>query len=73
MNILIPGGASYIGAYLVPHLLGDGHTVTVFDRLYFGSGFLPYNDHVKVVKGDIRDLEAWKAVCEGQDADIYLA
>ena len=73
MNILIPGGASYIGAYLVPHLLGDGHTVTVFDRLYFGSGFLPDNDHVKVVKGDIRDLEAWKAVCEGQDAVIYLA
>jgi len=74
MNILIPGGASYIGAWLVPQLLADGHKITVFDRLYFGDGFLPKdNENLKIVKGDIRDLETWKGLCVSQDVVIYLA
>lgn len=74
MNVLIPGGASYIGAYLVPHILAHGHSVTVYDTLYFGSGFLPKdNGHLRVVKADVRDQKKWQEMCAGVDAVIYLA
>ena len=74
MNICIPGGASYIGAFFVPQLLADGHKVTVYDTLYFGDGHLPQGDeNLRVIRGDVRDVVAWAKVCEGQDAVIYLA
>lgn len=72
--ILIPGGCGYIGAMLVPHLLADGHKVTVFDTMMFGGGGLPKdNGNLTVIKGDVRDEKAFAEACEGQDAVIYLA
>lgn len=74
MNILIPGGASYIGSWLVPHLLAGGHKVTVYDTLMFGNGYLPMdNENLRVVKADVRDSLSWGSICEGQDTVIYLA
>ena len=72
-NILIPGGASYVGAMLVPRLLIDGHKVTVFDSLLFGHGLPESNDSLRLIKADIRDTKAWEQACEDQDACIYLA
>ena len=74
MNILIPGGASYIGAYLVPILLADGHKVTVYDTFDFGASWLPIdNDNLDLVKADVRDQETWRLVCKKKHAIIYLA
>src|SRR4051812_34457103 len=74
MKVLVPGGCGYIGAMLCPHLLADGHIVTAYDTQWFGHGWLPAdNENMKVVKGDIRDIKAFKKACEGQDAVIYLA
>ena len=36
MNILVTGGAGYIGSVVVEQLLGDGHEVTVYDNLSKG-------------------------------------
>ena len=40
-RILITGGAGYVGSLLVPALLADDHSVTVYDMLWYGKGFLP--------------------------------
>jgi nucleoside-diphosphate-sugar epimerase len=73
-NVLVTGGAGYVGSLLTPQLLEDGYNVTVYDILYFGDFFLP-KDHpnLKVVEGDIRDTKRLREALAGQDAVISLA
>jgi nucleoside-diphosphate-sugar epimerase len=75
VNILVTGGAGFIGARLVPMLLADGHRVTVMDTQWYGSGDLPQNDNLEIPwSGDIRSLglDAYGAF-KGKDAVIHLA
>ncbi|MBE7417778.1 MAG: NAD(P)-dependent oxidoreductase [Ideonella sp.] len=56
-NILITGGAGYLGSTLVPALLQAGHRVTVLDSFMFRQTSLNHVCHhanFSVVKGDIR-------------------
>jgi nucleoside-diphosphate-sugar epimerase len=58
MNILVTGGAGYIGSILVPALLAEGHSVTVVDSfLYNQSSLLDCcnNPRLSIVRGDVRD------------------
>ena len=56
-NVLVTGGAGYVGSLLVPQLLELGYRVTAYDSMYFGDHFLPKgNPNLKVVKGD---LSSW--------------
>ena len=73
-NVLVTGGAGYVGNLLVPQLLEDGHKVTVYDIMYFGKDTLPL-DHpgLSVVESDIRDTATLGKACEGMDAVIHLA
>lgn len=74
MKLLIPGGASHIGSWLVPRLLADGHQITVYDTLLFGDAFLPLdNENLTILKADVRDPAEWRKACAGQEAVIYLA
>jgi len=73
-NVLIAGGAGYVGSALCPLLLDEGYRVVVYDIEYFGSDFLPKeNPRLKVIRGDIRDSESFAAACNGVDAVIDLA
>lgn len=57
-NVLVTGGAGYIGAVLVPDLLADGHMVTVLDNFMYKQNSLAsafINPNLKVIVGDIRD------------------
>jgi nucleoside-diphosphate-sugar epimerase len=72
-KIFITGGAGYCGSRLVPFLLEKKYEVTVFDTFYFGN-FLPkYNKKLKIVKGDIRDVNLLKKSCKNHDVFINLA
>src|SRR2546430_652834 len=73
-NILVTGGAGYVGSLLVPQLLDRGYRVTVYDILYFGDDFLPKdNPDLTVIKGDIRDTAKVSRALTGMDAVISLA
>ena len=71
-NVLITGGAGYVGHVLTPRLLARGLNVTVYDVLYFGCR-LPNNPNLRVIQGDIRDTARLAQAFEGQDAVLHLA
>lgn len=71
-NVLITGGAGYVGHVLTPRLLSRGHKVTVYDTLYFGCR-LPNDPNLTVIQGDVRDTAKLAKAFEGQDAVLHLA
>ena len=75
-NVLVTGGAGYVGSVLVPKLLAAGHRVTVLDLYLYGEDlFAPYrgNPNLIEVKGDLRDPVAVKRALTGCNAVIHLA
>ncbi|MGE0564829.1 MAG: NAD-dependent epimerase/dehydratase family protein [Pseudolabrys sp.] len=71
-NVLVTGGAGYVGHVLTPRLLAEGYNVTVFDKLFFGCR-LPNDPKLRVVEGDIRDTAKLAEAFQGQDAVLHLA
>ncbi len=75
-NILITGGAGYIGSVLVPALLAAGHKVTVLDNFYFNQLTLMDccpNPNFNIIRGDAREAETLKAAIDGMDYIFPLA
>jgi len=74
LKILCTGACGYVGSYLVPQLLGEGHQVVGYDTQWFGDGYWSHtNDSATLVKGDIRDIPAFTKAVEGCEAVIHLA
>jgi len=75
-DILITGGAGYLGSTMVPDLLAAGHKVTVLDNFMFKQSSLNhccFNDNFKVIKGDIRQKETMSKAMKSADVIIPLA
>jgi nucleoside-diphosphate-sugar epimerase len=75
-NILVTGGAGYLGSTMVPDLLAAGHKVTVLDNFMFKQTSLNhccYHPNFTVVKGDIRQKETMSALMKEADVIIPLA
>lgn len=75
-NVLITGGAGYVGSRVTAHLLAAGYAVSVFDKLIYGAeALLPFQDHerFKLIRGDIRDAAAVAASLTGIDTIVHFA
>lgn len=75
-NILVTGGAGYLGSTLVPQLLQSGHKVTVLDNFMFKQTSLNHVCHdpnFNVVKGDIRVQATIAPLLKNADIVIPLA
>ena len=72
-KIFITGGAGYVGAVLTPHLIKMGYKVTVFDLMIYGEKVLKKSANLKMIKGDIRDIELLNKAISGHDVVIHLA
>lgn len=75
-NILVTGGAGYLGSTMVPALLSAGHKVTVLDNFMFGQSSLNHvchHENFKVVRGDIRIENVMVPLMREADLIIPLA
>jgi UDP-glucose 4-epimerase len=66
LNILIFGGAGFVGINSASALLARGHAVTLFDRIGLPraaqQAFAAYGDALSVVKGDLTEARAVEAI-----------
>src|SRR3989338_3111341 len=66
-NILVTGGAGFIGSHVVDELVIRGHDVTIFDNLdeqVHVNGIIPkyLNKNARFIKCDVRDYESLKKI-----------
>lgn len=73
MQMLVTGGSGFIGAGLVRELVAAGHRVRVLDDHSRGHAERLAGLDVEVVAGDVRDLQAVRAACEGVEVLWHLA
>jgi nucleoside-diphosphate-sugar epimerase len=75
-NILVTGGAGYLGSVLTLELLKLGNKVTVLDSFMFGPNSLMdccHWDTFNVVRGDVRDEALLGRITKDKDIVIPLA
>jgi len=77
-NVLITGGAGFIGSHLARHLLGQGNKVRALDSLdrqVHPEGRRPryLDDEVELIEGDVRDRAAVEGALQGIDAVVHFA
>lgn len=71
-NVLVTGGAGFIGSHLCEGLLAAGHRVRVLDSLIYGKREWVPGD-AEFIQGDIRDIEACQRAAEGMQAVLHCA
>ena len=77
-NILVTGGAGFVGSHLVDALVAAGHNVRVFDNLtpqVHSNGKIPdyLSKEIELVIGDMRDERAVPLALEGMDVVFHFA
>lgn len=76
LNILVTGGAGYLGSIMVPAMLDAGHRVTVLDNFMFKQTSLAHvcaHPDFDVVRGDARDETVLKPLITSADVVVPLA
>jgi dTDP-L-rhamnose 4-epimerase len=82
-NVLITGGAGFIGSNLALALIQKGYNVTILDNLSpqihgddalsKSSLYLSIKEKVKFIHGCVTSLEDWRTAILGQDIIVHLA
>jgi UDP-glucose 4-epimerase len=74
MQILVTGGAGFIGSHTVDALLETGVRVSVLDNLSSGKrSNLPQHERLRLIEGDIRDPAAVGMAMQGVTHVLHLA
>ena len=76
MNLLITGGAGFIGSHLAERLIEMGHLVTALDDLSTGTSSniaqLEKNPNFEFIKGSMLDEKLIETLMSGVDGCIHL-
>lgn len=80
-NVLITGGAGFIGSNLALKLINQGYSVTVLDNLSeqihgnpeTSSLYQSVKGKVSFIQGDVRNKEDWYKALKNQNIIIHLA
>ena len=75
-NVLVTGGAGYIGSIMVPRLLEEGYHVTVLDNFMYGQASLLdccHDSRLTIVRGDVRDRNLVATHVKAADVILPLA
>lgn len=77
MNILVTGGAGFIGSHLVDRLVREGHNVRIYDNLepQVHNGKVPdyLNPQAEFIRADICDEDRLDAALAGIDVVFHKA
>jgi UDP-glucose 4-epimerase len=75
MNIIITGGAGFIGSHLAEKCVREGHRVTILDNFSTGKidNLATFTDKVTIHTMDISDFSALLDVTRDADAIVHLA
>ena len=73
-NILVTGGAGFIGSHISVSLKNQGHNVIVLDNFYRNSHInILKKNKIKIIKGDIRLYKCFSSINFKIDQVIHLA
>ncbi len=76
-NILVTGGAGFVGSFLVDNLIEKGYKVRILDNLedqvHQGKSPAYLNNNAEFIKGDVRDYSIFKKTLEEMDAVFHFA
>ena len=75
-SILVTGGAGYIGSVVIPKLVEQGYSVTVYDSLIYGKdgiSDLIKEKKIELIIGDIRNYSLLEESLENIDCVLHLA
>ncbi len=71
MNILVTGGAGYVGSIVSEELVRQGHTVVVFDNLCYGHRAAVHPE-AAFVQGDLADRAAVKSLFDTRAVEAVM-
>lgn len=74
-NVVVIGGAGYIGSALIPKLLEKGYYVRLLDLFLYGmEPIAPYVNHPRldIVRADFRQVDKVVQCMQGMDAVVHL-
>ncbi len=74
-NVLVIGGAGYIGSAVLPRLLEKGYHVRLLDLLLYGTDPIKEwldHPHLEIIQADFRQVEKVVQAIHGMDAVIHL-
>lgn len=76
-NILVTGGAGFLGSFLVDELIKRGYNVRIFDNLdnqvHQGKKPKYLNKSAQFIKGDVRDYQSFIKAVRNVEAVFHLA